>query len=411
MNPDRERRGRVASAAYRWYVAVQVVSMVGTMMGYTALYWLTLHIARGAAVTLSGVVAAQFLPMLLFSRRAGIIVGRRRAARVVIATQSLQAAGSLALGIPLLAGWMTVWYLVLVSFAIGCVQSVDVPARQTLMLDLVGSAELRRGTSLYATITGLAKIAGPGLAGVIIAISGETAVFLADAASFTGVIVVVSRLSATLRPTAPEQAGPVLARRFRWVLDLPRPVQAAALTALLLGGFGLQFGVTNPLMATRVFHVGSVAFGLIGTFIAAGGIAGIYYSSRRRDPGRSEFLAWALLFGAAESLAAVMPAIWAYDLAMVVLGAATQLFAVSATVYVQQATPPAQRGHALSAYNTGFMGFVPAGAFLVAGLAAAAGVRWALLGPGLAITASSAAILAVLHGRIRAAAAGRPSAG
>jgi hypothetical protein len=164
-------------------------------------------------------------------------------------------------------------------------------------------------------------------------------------------------------------------------------------------------------MATRVFHVGSVAFGLIGTFIAAGGIAGNYYSSRRRDPGRSEFLAWALLFGAAESLAAVMPAIWAYDLAMVVLGAATQLFAVSATVYVQQATPPAQRGHALSAYNTGFMGFVPAGAFLVAGLAAAAGVRWALLGPGLAITASSAAILAVLHGRIRAAAAGRPSAG
>ncbi len=73
-------------------------------------------------------------------------------------------------------------------------------------------------------------------------------------------------------------------------------------------------------------------------------------------------------------------------------GAATQLFAVSATVYLQQATPPAQRGHALSAYNAGFIGFVPAGAFAVAVIASAAGTRWALIGPGLAIVACGAAL-------------------
>jgi hypothetical protein len=163
--------------------------------------------------------------------------------------------------------------------------------------------------------------------------------------------------------------------------------------ALLVGGFGLQFGVTNPLMATRVFHLGAVGFGLLGTFMAVGGIAGNYYSSRRGDPGNSEFLFWAAVFGIAESLAAVMPTIWAYDLTMIVLGGATQLFAVSATVYLQQATPAAQRGHALSAYNAGFMGFVPAGAFLVAGVAAVAGTRWALMGPGLAIAACAAGVL------------------
>jgi MFS family permease len=135
------------------------------MMGYTALYWLALRIGRGDAAVLSAVVAAESLPMLLFSRRAGTIVTRHRAFRIVIVTQSLQAAGSLAIGIPLLAGWMTIWYLVPLSFLIGCVQTVDVPARQTFMLDLVGRDDLRRGTSLYATITGLAKIAGPGVAG------------------------------------------------------------------------------------------------------------------------------------------------------------------------------------------------------------------------------------------------------
>jgi hypothetical protein len=173
--------------------------------------------------------------------------------------------------------------------------------------------------------------------------------------------------------------------------------------ALLVGGFGLQFAVTNPLMASRVFHLGPFGFGLFGTFMAAGGIAENYHSSRRKDPGPYEFLAWAMVFGAAECLAAVMPTALAYDAAMVAIGAATQLFAVSATFYVQQATPPEQRELALSAYNVGFIGFVPAGAFTVAAIAEAAGIRWALIGPGLAILTAAAALAATRPRAERAA--------
>jgi hypothetical protein len=72
---------------------------------------------------------------------------------------------------------------------------------------------------------------------------------------------------------------------------------------------------------------------------------------------------------------------------MAVTGAATQLFAASAIVYMQQSTPAAQRAHALSAFNAGFIGFVPAGAFAVAAVASLAGTRWALAGPGLALAA------------------------
>jgi MFS family permease len=397
--------GGVGSRGYRWYVTAQIVSIVGTMMGYTALYWLALRLGHGNAAVLSAVAAAETLPMLVFSRRAGNIVARHRAVRIVIVTQALQAAGSLAIGIPLLAGRMTIWYLVPLAFVIGCVQTVDVPARQTFMLDLVGRARRPRGpareaphaprgrpTSLYATITGLAKIAGPGVAGVIIAVTGESAVFLLDAASFLGVIAVLALVSGEVH-RAPPPVAAAATRRLRWVLDLPPAVQAVAAMALLLGGFGLQFAVTNPLMATKIFHLGAVGFGLLGTFMAVGGIAGSYYSSRRPDPGPSEFLRWALVFGLAECLAAIMPTVWGYDLAMVVIGGATQLFAVSATVYVQQATPPAQRAHALSAYNAAFIGFVPAGAFVVAGLAAVAGIRWALIGPGLLVAAGAAGIL------------------
>jgi MFS family permease len=396
----------VNGTAYRWYVTAQVVSLLGTMMGYTALFWLVLHLRPGGAPALAAVDAALCLPMLLFSRRAGIIVARYQAARVLMVTQALLAIASLAIGVPLLAGRMSIWYLVPLAFATGCVQCVDLPARQTFMLDLVGPGDLRRGTSLFATVTGLAKIAGPAVAGIIIAVTGETVVFFIDAASFLGVIAVMAYLSRRTGSALSSRAGSAphhatlepatrmpAARRFRWLLDLPRGVRAAAGMALLVGGFGLQFAVTNPLMAARVFHLGSVGFGLFGTFMAAGGIAGSYYSSRRRDPGHREFLAWSLAFGVTEALAAVAPAAWAYGVAMVALGATSQLFAVSATVYVQQATPAGQRGPALSAYNAGFIGFVPAGAFVVAAIASAAGTRWALAGPGLAIAACAAALL------------------
>ncbi len=384
----------VASAGYRSYAGSQAVSVAGTMMTYTALYWLTLHLAHGNAVELAVLVAAQFLPMLFFSRRAGSIVARHRAVRVVTGTQSAQAAGSLALGLPLVAGWMTVWYLCVVSFAIGCVQAVDVPGRQMLMLDLVGEAELRRGSSLYAAVTGLAKIVGPGLAGIIIAASGEAAVFFIDAGSFLLVIAVLAWLARSMQPgPSPGRPGTAEARRFRWLLDLPRGIQVAAAMALLIGGFGIQFEVTNPLMATKVFHLGSLGFGLLGTLMAAGGIAGNFYSARRADPDPLEFLGWAVVFGAAEAAAALMPLAWAYGILMVIVGAAVQLFAVSATVYVQKTAPEAQRGHALSAYNAGFMGFVPVGSFVVAGLAAAAGTRWALIGPGAAIVVCEAIAL------------------
>jgi len=125
----------------------------------------------------------------------------------------------------------------------------------------------------------------------------------------------------------------------------------------------------------------------MGTFIAAGGIAGSYYSSRRPDPGMPEILLWSGLFGGAEAIAAVMGSAWGYDPLLILVGFATQLFATSSTVYIQHHATDEQRAHALTAYNSGFLGFVPAGAFVVAAIAASAGVRWSLIGPGLVLVA------------------------
>jgi hypothetical protein len=110
-----------------------------------------------------------------------------------------------------------------------------------------------------------------------------------------------------------------------------------------------------------------------------------------RHPGRPrqlpEILLWSGLFGAAEAIAAVMGSAWGNDPFLVVAGFATQLFATSSTVYIQRHAADEQRAHSLAAYNSGFLGFVPAGAFVVAAIAASAGVRWSLIGPGLVLVA------------------------
>ena len=346
--PGSNAASGVASSGYRWYVGSQVLSIVGTMMSYTALFWLALHIRYGGAPALAAVDAAQCLPILLFSRRAGIIVARHRAARVAMITQGLQAG-------------------------------------QTLMLDLVGPGELRRGSSLFATVTGLAKIAGPGVAGIVIAAGGETAVFFINAASFLGVIAVLARLSGRLTPAEAPGREATVVRRLRWLLDLPP------------GGPGRRRAGAARRRLRAPVRGDQPADGQQGLPPRLGRLRAIrHVHGGRRD--RRELLllapqgprpagvhAWSGVFGVAECVAAVMPVAWAYDGIMIALGAATQLFAASATVYVLQATPAAQRGPALSAYNAGFIGFVPGRRVRRGRDRHHRRARWALIGPGLAV--------------------------
>lgn len=370
-------------------------------MTNTALFWLAIHLSGGRALGLAAVAAAQFLPMLVLSRRAGMLAIRYRPARVLAGTTAAEAIGALSIGLSLTAGWMTLWLLCLLSCGIGCAQTLGLPAGQIFMLDLVGADQLRRGASISSLTTGIAKIAGPALAGFLIAGIGTGPVFLTDAASFSGVVVVMLWLAGVVPPAADRAENPaVSARRFRWVLDLPRRVQLTAAMALLIGGFGYQFEVTNPLMATRIFHLSAVQFGILGTLMAVGGIAASYYSSHRASrPTGSEFAIWSLAFGAASCAAGLMPVPWAYEAMMVVVGGTITLFAITATVYIRQQTPPAQLGAALSAYNAAYIGFVPAGAFAVAALATLAGTRWAIIAPGGAVAVFALTVLLLLPDR------------
>lgn len=407
--PADDARRRTGGRAYRLYVAAQAASLLGTTMGMAALLWLVLHAGHGSALGLSAVEAAQCLPLLLLGRRGGALVARLGPARSLALTQGLLAAVMLAVAIPLLAGWTAVWYLIAASLATGCVQSADLPGRQMFMLDLLGEAELRRGASLYSAILGLSRIAGPAIAGAVIAVAGEGPVFVIDAASFLVVAVVVLALRGeAVHAARPAPGAAPDARRLRWLLGLPPGIRLCVAVSALLGGFACQFAVLNPLMATRVFGLGAAGYGLLATFLAIGGIAANFWSSRRGDPGLREVMTWAALYGVAQAAAAAAPAAWAYDAAMVAIGALLALFTSSCGVYIQQQASPEQRPHAVSAYNAGFIGLAPAGALTAAAAATAAGPRWAVAGPGLAVLAAAGAA-ALIRRRSRRAGPARTS--
>ncbi len=383
----------ISKPMFRVYVLVQSVSSIGTAMDYTAVYWLMVSREQGKATDLTILVISQFLPILMFSRTAGTLCRRYSRARVLSVTQLAQASGALAIAVRLTLGNITPEFIWIVAFLIGSAQAIDVTARQAFFTDILPGDSLRKGMSIYSASTSLSKIGGPAIAGSIISTFGAAPVFYVNAASFVGVIVTLRFLGRKLpeRADHSEQTA-----QTRWLNGLSRPTALAIFGAFLIGTFGYQFEITNPLMATDVFRLGAVGYGLFGTFLAGGAILGNLYSSRRKNATSQEFIKWTILFGAAEIAASAMPGPVGYDSCLIIVGAALSLFSSSALVFIQQTTPQRKRADAISAYNAAYMGFVPVGALVVGATASIAGSRWSIAGPGVIIMLTASISLAMM---------------
>jgi MFS family permease len=320
---------------------------------------------------------------------------------------------SLLLALPLLLlDWANIWVICAAALLLGCVQVMDSPARQMFLRDLVGKDELRRGVGIYSTSLGMARIAGPALSGLLIAMAGEGVVFLVNAVSYLAVVaalIFIGRRPDALFTATDGTAATRIDRRGGWLRGLPPVIWPALILACLLGGFAYQFHVTGPLMVSTVFGDGSITYGIVGTCAAVGAVVGSFVSSVRAHPTAREFIAWAGLFGVAALAAAASPnPIW-FGTALVVIGAATTLFTTTTVVFVQRETSDHKQGPALAAYNAAYLGFVPLGGIVVGVIATYGGVRWGIALP--AVTLLLAAALAA--GRLRSApgrALGQPPA-
>ena len=275
--------------------------------------WLVLQLTSGSGSALGITTGLQFLPVLLLSPYAGVIADRFPKRRLLQLTQAVMAGASLLLGLITVTGVVEVWHVYVLAFVFGIGSAFDAPARQSFVSEMVEHDEVTNAVGLNSAAFNLARILGPGLAGLMIGALGGGAratgwVILINAVSYAAVITQLQRMDTDLlhTPEPVARTPGMLLDGVRYVRSQPKMLMVLVLV-FFAGTFGMNFQITSALMATEVFDKGASEFGLLGSFMAIGSLAGALMAARRSTIRVRLLVVAALGFGAAEIAAGLMP--------------------------------------------------------------------------------------------------------
>ncbi|GAA2545616.1 MFS transporter [Pseudonocardia hydrocarbonoxydans] len=383
---------------YRFFAAGQIVSLAGTWMQRVAQDWLVLDLSGGSATALGIAAALQFSPTLVLSLWGGVLADRLDKRRALIVLQTGMGVCALVLGTAVVTGVVALWHVYLLCLLLGCFSALDVPVRQAFVPELVGDAQLGNAVALNSLTFNLARIVGPSVAGVLIAVTGTGWVFLINAASFAAVIAGLALMDpARLHRVTPVPRAPGQLREgLRYVRGRPDLVAVLALV-FLVSTFGINFYLTLALLARNVFGLGADAYGLLTTLLAVGSVGGAVLAARRlRRPRLRLVTGAALAFGVLVTLAGLMPTYLLTGVVMVPLGFAALTFTTAANSAVQLSVEPAMRGRVMGLYILLFLGGTPVGAPLLGLLAESWGGRSPLVLGGVVTVASVLVVTLVL---------------
>jgi MFS family permease len=271
------------------------------------------------------------------------------------------------------------WHVYVFALLLGCVTAFDSPARQTFVSDLVGAPNLSNAVALNSTSFNIARMIGPAVAGVLIAVVGSGWVFLINAATFGAVLGSLTFLRIRELHPAPRvpRAPGDFAEGFRYVWRRP-DLKVILLMLFLIGTFGMNFPIYLSTMSVSVFHAGASAYGFLTSVMAIGSVVGALLAARRAKPRVGMLFAGAALFGVGLAVAAIMPTYWLFALALIVVGVSAQTLTTTANSTVQLSTDPAMRGRVIAILLAVVLGGTPIGAPLVGWVADTLGPRWAL---------------------------------
>ncbi|HAM43938.1 MAG TPA: MFS transporter [Propionibacteriaceae bacterium] len=363
---------------YRLFWVGGLVSNTGTWMARVAQDWLVLTIlTNNSAMALGLITGLQFLPTLA-SPWAGALADRIPKRRLLLVSQGALALTGAALAILVIGGWITLWQVYLLAFLQGVAAAVDTPARQAFAPEMVPPRLIGNAVGLNSTSFHAARLVGPAVAGLSIAWWGVGPALAVNAASFVTVLIALMLMNPTELHPAPRvrdsggvRAGLAYVRR--------RPdIMLVMFMMFMLGTFGLNFQLTNAVMATSVFHVGPTMFGYMGSVMAIGSLAaGLIAAKRTHAPLRLIITALAG-FSAVSLGMALAPDIAIYLVLLAAAGFTSLTAMTSANTSVQLSTDPQMRGRVMALYMAIFMGGTPLGSPLVGWIGDAWGPRWTI---------------------------------
>lgn len=358
---------------FRLYWSGQLISLLGTWMQSIGQAWLVLELTN-SAWQLGVVGALQALPILIFSLFGGVFADRWPKRRVLLVTQTASLIQAALLWTLLATGTIQLWHIYLLALLLGLTNSLGRPTSSAFVVELVGREDLSNAIALNSALSNLTRIVGPGLGGLIIAISnGVAPLFLLNALSFLPVIaglalIDVRQLHAQAQRSAMgerQKTWHSLREGLSYVWHTPAILLIVLAVGLALL-FGSNYNVVLPLFATDVLHVGATGFGFFSAAIGVGALlSALWRAWSNQKPTIRRTLVSMLIFAILEIIFALSRF---YPLSVVLLVGACfmeEAFAMQGVILLQTITPDHLRGRVMSVQVVFFDGSLPLGYMLM----------------------------------------------
>ncbi len=357
---------------FRLFIMGQGLSLIGTWMQMTAVTWLVWRLGHSALLLgLTGFAAR--IPTFVLAPFAGVLVDRVNRYRLVLLTQVLSMAQSLMLAGLMYSGRIEIWHVIMLSLLLGFINALDVPARQSFLLQMLDRREdLTNAIALNSSMVNGARLIGPAIAGFLIAGAGEALCFLINGLSYIAVIagLLMMRLQPKARGGRQTAVLESLLEGFRYAFGFS-PIRSLLLLLALVSMAGASYSQLLPIFAQQILHGDARTQGFLISATAVGALTGaLYLAGRRSVRGLGRVIAWApAVFGAGLIALGLSTRLWLTLLVMPVIGLAMMVHMASTNTLLQTIVEDDKRGRVMSFYSMAFMGTVPLGSLLAGILA------------------------------------------
>jgi MFS family permease len=378
---------------YRLFFSGQGISLIGTWMQRIAMPWLVYDMT-GSALLLGVVSFTGQIPTFLLAPVAGVLTDRWSRYRVLLVTQIISMIQASVLAWLCLSGLIQIWHILGLSIVLGCINAFDVPARQSFVIDMVGKKEdLGNAIALNSLMFNIARLIGPSVAGILLAITSEGVCFLINAISY--IFVVISLLMMQLDISEVRKKKSEILKELKEGLNYTfgfAPIKHLLLLLGLVSLSGMSYSVLMPVFARDVLHGDSHTYGFMMGAAGFGALMGALSLASRKNVlklGRLVPVA-AILFGSGLILLSYSRYFSISLIIMVLVGMGLMLHTAASNTILQTITEDDKRGRVMSFYTMAVMGTAPFGSLIAGGLAKVIGA------PGTVLVAGISPIIAAL---------------
>ncbi len=384
----------LAHRNYRLFFVGQGISLIGTWMSRIATNWLVFRLAGADSALLLGIIAfVGQSPTFFLTPLTGVLVDRWNRHRLLVVTQSLFGILSAALALVAFTatpGMETMVLIAALSFLQGILNTFDMPGRQAFLIEMIeDKQDLPNAIALNSSLVNGARLVGPSVAGVVIAVAGEGWCFLIDAISYLAVIA--SLLAMKIRPRArPQHHAPVwqgMREGFAYAFGFA-PIRSLLLLLALVSFMGMPYVVLMPIFAQDILHGGPYALGFLSAASGVGALTGaLYLASRNTVLGLGRTIVIATTTFAVGLIGfSLSEWLWLSLLLMVLTGFGMMVQMAASNTILQTIVEEDKRGRVMSFYSMAFLGMAPLGSLFAGGLAQVIGTRTGGLASGAAWT-------------------------